>query len=54
MTFSGNMKTAFYARILRKIDAVRKPGITLIGLSFCAADPIIRFAWIRAIFPIQP
>ena len=48
------MKTAFYVRTLRKIDAERKPVITPIGLSFCADDPIIRFAWILAIFPIQP
>ena len=48
------MITAFYVRILRKIDAVRKPGITSIDLSFCVTDPILRFAWILAIFPIQP
>jgi len=48
------MKTAFYVRILRKIDVERKPEIPLIFFSFCVTDPILRFAWILAIFPIQP
>lgn len=50
MIFSGNMKTAFYVRILRKIDVERKPEIPLIVFSFCVIDPILRFVWIRAVF----